>query len=123
MCGDDGGGGPGSLEVEAAGHGIGVERLAGKEKTGEELGFQRIEMNAGEGDAAAGHELFLEAGAAGDRVGVGGQRGGEPGRALAAELGPAKVLAQAGTSRLCFAPEAPLAASAASSQLMISVPA
>ena len=52
--------GPGGLQIEAAGDGIDVEHLAGKEEVRAHLALQGMQVDVAEADAAAGNKLLLE---------------------------------------------------------------
>lgn len=65
------GGGPGGLEVEAAGDAVDIERFAGEVEVIEEFAFHGFEVDFIEGDAAAGDEfVFIGAFAGGLESGV-----------------------------------------------------
>ena len=67
------GGGPGGLEVEAAGDAVDVERFAGEEEAGDEAAFHGFEIDLGERDAAAGDEFLFVHALAGDGEFGGGE--------------------------------------------------
>ena len=48
--------GPGGLQIEAAGDGIDVEHLAGKEEVRAHLTLQGMQVDVAEADAAAGNK-------------------------------------------------------------------
>ena len=81
-------GGPGSLKIEPAGDAVHIEDLPGKVQAGHDPALHRVEVHLVEGDAPAGHELLLEGGFAGDRVGVVEQAIDQPVARLFAELRP-----------------------------------
>ena len=55
-------GGPGGLEVEAAGDAIDIEDLAGEVEAGDGLALHRFELDVIERDATAGYEfVFIKA--------------------------------------------------------------
>ena len=59
LCGSEAGG-PGGLEVEAAGNGIYVKDFSCKVKVRMFFGLEGVRVNFLEADSAAGYELFLE---------------------------------------------------------------
>ena len=75
--GDGVGGGPGGLEVEAAGDAVDVKELAGEVEAGAVAALKGAGVDGAEGHAAAGDELVLEGGARGDGIAVGREEGDE----------------------------------------------
>lgn len=53
-------GGPGGLEVEAAGQGVDVEDFPGEEQAGLQAALHGLEVDFFQADSAAGHKFFFE---------------------------------------------------------------
>ena len=70
MSGDERGGGPGGLEVEAAGEGVDVQDFAGEEEAGVLAGFEGGRADGGHRHAAGGDKLLFELCTAGDFIGI-----------------------------------------------------
>ena len=84
------GGGPGGLEVEAAGDAVDVEDFAGEVEAGDEAACHGFEVDVAEVDAATGDELVFVHAFAVDGEGAGTEFLGEAAGEGAREVGPAE---------------------------------